>query len=462
MIRITLDNFAELLNCKYVGHKNIFFKRMILDSRKAEPGDLFLAVKGENADGHQYIKDAISKGAVGVVSFGGRGEIFSGEINCIFADNLERFLCQAARLIRKKTSARVIGITGSVGKTTTKDMLYSLLSFENKVIKTQGNLNNELGLPLTMSLADEETGYMILEMGMRGPDEIRYLCQMARPDYGIITNIEPVHAELLGSIENIARAKAEIAEEIPENGALIINFKDKDILEPFLKKCRAPIYTVGFDPDADYFIERILTASENISEYIIKNKQKRYKVQINAIGKHNIQDSAMVFALGRIIGVNDLAFDALKDISFSEMRFDIREVSGIKIINDAYNANPSSTSYSLDSLRNVEGKRKIFVFGDMFELGQYEKKGHEKIAEKIIENNIDYVFLVGERARFTYNKLIETGYENQRAFFFQNKEELLSTLKKCVSKGDVILLKASRGMHFETIAKDLEEYLNVL
>lgn len=462
MIKMTLARFAELSDCEYIGEKNIYFNRIILDSRKVRTGDLFVAVKGEKTDGHEYIGEAVNRGAVGVVSIGDPERILFEKVNYVFADNLESFLNKTAKVIRKHIGAKIIGITGSVGKTTTKDMLYTVLKEEYQVIKTEGNLNNELGLPITMSLANEETDYLILEMGMRGLGEIRYLCEMAEPDYGIITNIEPVHAEILGNIENIAKAKAEIADSIPREGALIINHKDREILEPFLVDSKAPVYTVGFEAEADFFIKDIVSEMEVITEYTIVNNAKQFNIKINAIGKHNIQNSAMVYALGKIIGVNNQSFNALENTLFSDMRFNVKEISGIKIINDAYNANLSSTSYSLDSLKKVTGNRKIFIFGDMFELGQYEKSGHEKIADKIIENKIDYVFLIGEKVQITYNKLLELGYEKDRVFIFEDKDNLVSLLEKYITKGDIILLKASRGMYLETIAKTLEEYLNVL
>lgn len=464
MIKISLKEFALLLGYEYQGEDDIFFNKVVLDSRKIEAGDLFVAIKGETTNGHQYISKAIEKGGVGVVSLGGE-DIILEKTNTLTdkkADTLEDFFYKTAKIIRKRVKSKVIGITGSAGKTTTKDMLYAVLKKEYDVVKTEGNLNNELGLPMTMSKANEKTDYMILEMGMRGLGEISYLVQISGADYGIITSIEPVHAELLGSIENIAKAKAEIAESIPTNGCLIISYKDKDILKPYLKDLKGKLITVGFSKNADYYIKEIISEKENFTEFILKNKNDERKIKINTPGRQNVQNAALVCALGDFINIKEESFSGLMDVEFSEMRFNIKEVSEVKIINDAYNANPAATCFSLESMGKVTGERKLFVFADMFELGDYEKVGHEQVAIKALEVGVDYIFLLGKNIAYTYDKLKEINYNMDHVFKFEEKSNLLEKLKETIQKKDVILLKGSRGMHLEEIDKDIKEYLNVL
>ena len=465
MIKLSLKDYAFLLGYEYQGDEEIYFNRIILDSRKVISGDLFLAVKGEETDGHKYISQALENGAVGVLSLGENQDVLLEKANYIIGnakDKIEEVFYKTGKIIKSKSKAKIIGITGSVGKTSTKDMLYAVLKKEFQVIKTEGNYNNELGLPMTMTKADENTDFMILEMGMRGLGEISYLSEIAEPDYGIITSIEPVHAELLGSIENIAKAKSEIAEKISQQGCLVINYKDKNLLMPNLNKFKGKIITVGFSKEADYFIKEITNEEEKGTEFILESKDNERKIRINVLGKHNVQNAAAVTALADYIGVNEKSLEGLQEVDFSEMRFSIKEVADVKIINDAYNANPSSTSFALESLSKIKGNRKIFIFADMFELGDYEKEGHERIGLKAKEEKVDIIFLLGDKVSYTYDKLRKINYNMKNVFFFNDRTQLLEQIKKIIQKGDVILLKGSRGMHLEKTEKEIEEFLNVL
>lgn len=465
MIKLSLKDYAFLLGYEYQGDEEIYFNRIILDSRKVISGDLFLAVKGEETDGHKYISQALENGAVGVLSLGENQDVLLEKANYIIGnakDTIEEVFYKTGKIIKSKSKAKIIGITGSVGKTSTKDMLYAVLKKEFQVIKTEGNYNNELGLPMTMTKADENTDFMILEMGMRGLGEISYLTEIAEPDYGIITSIEPVHAELLGSIENIAKAKSEIAEKISQQGCLVINYKDKNLLMPNLNKFKGKIITVGFSKEADYFIKEITNEEEKGTEFILESKDNERKIRINVLGNHNVQNAAAVTALADYIGVNEKSLEGLQEVDFSEMRFSIKEVADVKIINDAYNANPSSTSFALESLSKINGNRKIFIFADMFELGDYEKEGHERIGLKAKEEKVDIIFLLGDKVSYTYDKLRKINYNMKNVFFFNDRTQLLEQIKKIIQKGDVILLKGSRGMHLEKTEKEIEEFLNVL
>lgn len=465
MIKLSLKDYAFLLGYEYQGDEEIYFNRIILDSRKVISGDLFLAVKGEETDGHKYISQALENGAVGVLSLGENQDVLLEKANYIIGnakDTIEEVFYKTGKIIKSKSKAKIIGITGSVGKTSTKDMLYAVLKKEFQVTKTEGNYNNELGLPMTMTKADENTDFMILEMGMRGLGEISYLSEIAEPDYSIITSIEPVHAELLGSIENIAKAKSEIAEKISQQGCLVINYKDKNLLMPNLNKFKGKIITVGFSKEADYFIKEITNEEEKGTEFILESKDNERKIRINVLGKHNVQNAAAVTALADYIGVNEKSLEGLQEVDFSEMRFSIKEVADVKIINDAYNANPSSTSFALESLSKIKGNRKIFIFADMFELGDYEKEGHERIGLKAKEEKVDIIFLLGDKVSYTYDKLRKINYNMKNVFFFNDRTQLLEQIKKIIQKGDVILLKGSRGMHLEKTEKEIEEFLNVL
>lgn len=463
MIKISLKDFAKALDYQYQGDNQVYFSQIVLDSRKIEKDSLFLAIKGDKSDGHDFIEQAIEKGAVGVISFNNGQRLLLTKTNYIFAretDSLEDFFKRTAEFIRAKITGQVIAITGSVGKTTTKDMLYAILNKDASVIKTEENYNNELGLPMTMTRADENTKWLILEMGMRGKGEIAHLAQMARPKYGIITSIEPVHAELLGSLENIAAAKAELAAFLPEDGCLIINYKDREILAPYLKDCFAKILTVGFAQEADYHIKNISSHEGLSASFILRSKNKEIKINLNLPGKHNVQNAAMASALVDFLGLNQELLQGLEDVQYSQMRFKIREKAGVKIINDAYNANPASTCFSLDSLQKMQAKRKIFIFADMFELGPYEISGHEQVAEKINQVKPDYLFLLGEKVLHTYDKLKKINYNMEEVFTFKEKEAMHAKIKDILQAGDLLLLKGSRGMQLEESEKEIEAFLN--
>lgn len=463
MIKISLKEFAQALDYQYQGEENVYFSQIVLDSRKVEKGSLFLAFKGEKSDGHNYISQALQKGAVGVLSFKSGQKLLLSKTNYLFVkegDSLEDFFRKTAQLIREKIKGQVIAITGSVGKTTTKDMLYSILSADASVVKTEENYNNELGLPMTMTRADETTNWLILEMGMRGQGEIAYLAQLAKPQYGIITSIEPVHAELLGSLENIAAAKAELAPFLPENGCLIINYKDKDLLAPYLLDCRAQIITVGFAQEADFYIYDVDSQDGLTSSFSLRNKNKEVKININLSGMHNVQNAAMSSALIDFLALDPSLLEGLAHTDYSQMRFKINEKAGVKIINDAYNANPASTCFSLESLQKIQAKRKIFVFADMFELGSYEISGHEQVAEKIKQVKPDFTFLLGHKVLHTYDKLKKINYNMEGVFCFSDKEAMHAKLRDVLQEGDAILLKGSRGMQLEESEKEIEAFLN--
>lgn len=462
MIKISLKDFAKELNYKYQGQEEIYFSQIVLDSREVTEGSLFVAVKGQETDGHRFIDQALKKGAVGVVSFSGQDLLLS-KTNYVFAneeESLEEFFKKTGKLIKRRSQAKIIGITGSVGKTTSKDMLYSILKRQAPTIKTEGNFNNELGLPITMSRSDESTSWMILEMGMRGRGEISYLVDIAQPDHAIITSIEPVHAELLGSLEDIAAAKAEIGEQLSSQACLVINYKDREILLPHLKDCKAQIITVGFAKEADYFIEELITADQLTSSFLLKSREKTKEIKINIPGRHNVQNAAMVSALADFLGIDDRDLEGLSETQYSQMRFNLKEKQGVKIINDAYNANPASTSFALETLDRIEAKRKLFVFADMFELGAYEVSGHEEVAHKISQIKPDYIFLLGDRVAHTYDKLRKINYNMEGVFIFKEKNDLHAKIKDILETGDLILLKGSRGMQLEETEKEIEAFLN--
>ncbi|NLT95196.1 MAG: UDP-N-acetylmuramoyl-tripeptide--D-alanyl-D-alanine ligase, partial [Clostridia bacterium] len=258
MLELTMKDLAKILGGCYQGAADVFPKGVAIDSRRVKKGDLFFALKGEKSDGHLFVDAALENGAVGAVISDVEKVENPKSKNIIICEDPQRFLQALAKLVRQNLRLPVIAVTGSTGKTSTKDMIFSILEQRYKTLKTQGNYNNELGLPLTLCAIDKSHEALVLEMGMRGLGQISFLCQLAQPTHGVITNIGHVHAELLGSQEKIAQAKAELLEFLPKEGTVLLNIEDRSLLSPWLKNCRAEILWFGINDAADIYATDII------------------------------------------------------------------------------------------------------------------------------------------------------------------------------------------------------------
>ncbi|MGI6553219.1 MAG: UDP-N-acetylmuramoyl-tripeptide--D-alanyl-D-alanine ligase [Bacillota bacterium] len=377
-----------------------------IDSRTLRPGELFFALPGERVDGHRYVKQALAQGGAGAVV----SQLDdSGEEGCPWAGTLLqvpdtlRALQQLACYWRDKCGVPVIGVTGSNGKTTTKDLIFSVLQERLPVLKTEGNLNTEIGLPLTLLRLKGWHQAAVLEMAMRGPGQIGFLCQMARPVVGVITNIGTAHFELLGSRENIARAKGELLEALPEGGLAVLNREDSGSLflgEKLQEKGTVQVLYYGFGADADLRAENLKKSLEGV-EFILDYRGQKQEVHLPLPGEHNVLNSLAAAAVGCHLGMTlpEIA-GGLSRAIISEKRLEKRRgIGGSIIINDTYNANPASVKASLGVLSVASGRR-IAVLGDMRELGSLTEEGHREIGRYIVEKGIDYLLTVGELARW--------------------------------------------------------------
>lgn len=422
------------------------------DTRTLRPGDLFLALRGEVHDGHAFLAQAIDKGAKGIViSEPGLAEKYmTRDLNIILVDNTLHGLHRLALWHRQKFDVPVIGITGSNGKTTTKDMVAAVLNEKFNVLKTEGNYNNEIGLPLTLLKLLPEHEAVVLEMGMRGLGEIDVLCQIANPTAGVITNIGVTHFELLGSVENIAKAKGELLEHIPTSGFALLNGED-EWSHRLGSLCRGKVLFFGFSQQAHIKAENVSLGE--VSRFDVEAFGKKMNVHLPLPGEHNVLNALAAAGVGLQLGLSlEEIASGLNKVKLSAMR--LAKVAGINntiIINDAYNANPTSTKASLQVLVSSQGERKIAVLGDMRELGAIEEESHFQIGEYVVQLGIDHLIAVGNLANFMAEGAICAGMPKEKALAFADNDGAKRYLRSLLMPGDVILVKGSRAVKMEEI-----------
>ena len=367
-------------------------------------------------------------------------------------------LQEISRYKRNLYNIPVIAITGSVGKTSTKDLVASVLSKKYKVLKTQGNYNNEIGLPLTiLSLKDEEA--MVLEMGMNQLGEISTLTNIAKPDVAIITNIGTAHIGNLGSRENILKAKLEILEGLNKEGIFVIN-NDNDLLSKWNNEENNSIKTItyGMENKSDFFAYNIVL-KEDGSTYKIEVDNKEYEVKIKVGGKHFVSNGLCAIAVGKIfeIKMEDI-LDGIYNFELTKKRMEIKKSKkGATVINDSYNANYDSMKAAIEYLGKVNKKRKIAILGDMLELGEYAEKLHKKVGHDIYINNIDVLICVGELSKYIAQEAIKNGMKEKNVYIFKGKKETIEFLKEIETSEDAILIKASNSLNFSQITDSICE-----
>lgn len=455
MLNHNAGMLADALGIEYRGDRNAVFSAVEIDSRKIRPGEMFAAFRGAGTDGNIYAAKALEAGA-SVLLLSDRTVFAETDANAFYSPDPQETVQEIASYIRKNAGKRFFaGITGSVGKTSTKEILYGILNARFRVKKTEGNRNNELGFPLTVSRLEEEDDGIILEMGMRGKGQVDFLCGIAAPDYGIITNIAPVHLELLGSMEDIADAKSEILKHIPSGGCAFLNSADCGYLEPFVGRCRGRVCWFG-ENEGDIILKGIVSSGEAGTVYQVEYFGREETFALPMIGRHQCINSLPCIGLAALLGMTaEEIREGLKSIHPGEMRFAITEKDGIRFINDAYNANPLSVIAALESLQKVGGRRKTAVIGDMYELGLYEREGHLE-AGRAVSGKADFLVTVGELGKTVAEGAAEN-MDCDKIFSFEDKKEAVSFLAGFLQEGDTVLFKASRGMALEEMINTLME-----
>lgn len=433
-----LKDFSEVLKREKLNEllfeefsKKVQIKNVVMDSRKVTEGSLFFAIN----NGNSYVKDVLDKGASLVIA--DNTDVVDERI--VKVSDTIATMQDLATKYRNKLDIQVIGITGSNGKTSTKDIIYSLLSKKAKTLKTEGNYNNHIGLPYTLLNVTDEEKFVVLEMGMSSLGEIRRLGEISNPDYAIITNIGDSHIEFLKTRDNVFTAKTELLE--------FVDKEDTFVCGDDVYLAKLDVNKIGFNEENNYRIESY-EFSDKGSKFTLDGKE----YQMSLLGKHNISNTAIAIEMAKKIGLSEEEIkEGLKNIKISNMRFQEIRVGEDIYINDAYNASPTSMKASIDTLNEIyNDKYKIAILGDMLELGEDEVNYHVEVLNYLLDKNIKLVYLYGERMKKAYDIFIKNNSEEYRFWHYSTKEEIVESLKS-IKMEKVILLKASRGTALEDI-----------
>lgn len=455
MKNMTLANIAAACGGTYHGNEEDQNKEVLsitTDSRKAEPGCLFIAIRGERVDGHDFVDSVFEKDALCVLS---EQELPEAKGNYILTESTLQAIKDIAEFYRQQLSAKVVGITGSVGKTSTKEVIASVLAEKYKVLKTLGNFNNELGLPLTVFRLREEHQVAVLEMGISDFGEMHRLSKIARPDVCVMTNIGQCHLENLKDRDGILRAKSEIFDYLSEKGAVILNGDDDKLSTIKEVKGIRPVF-FGVESGREIYADEIKPRGLKGIQCRIHAGEESFSVQIPIPGRHMVLNALAATAVGITMGLNVEQIKAgIEKLQSLGGRFHIIEKGGMFIIDDCYNANPVSMKASLDVLRDAE-HRKVAILGDMFELGENAAELHAGVGCHAAKNEIDLLICVGEASRHMAEAAFQTGGCGE-VLQVPTLASLLEVLPKLVQADDTILVKASHGMHFEKVVERLTE-----
>ena len=430
---------------------NLLVKDFSIDTRTINKGEMYISLKGDNNDGNDFIESAIKKGCSGVIFSGNIDENIIKENNIIFikVEDTTVALQQMAKYKRSKYNIPVVAITGSVGKTSTKDIISSVMSKKYNVLSTKGNLNNHIGLPLTLLGLDNHDA-MCIEMGMNHFKELSLLTNILKPTLAVITNIGTAHIGNLGSRENILKAKLEILEGLTTKQVIVNN--DNDLLHNWNKKNNYyEVTTYGIKNKSDYIANNIILNLDN-STFDIKVNDKIHNIEIDVPGEHFIYNALCAISVGNLLNIDMLdIIDGIKDFKLSSKRMEIRKANDITLLIDCYNANYDSMKSAIEVLGKFKN-RKIAVLGDMLELGEYSEELHTKIGNVIDENNINILITVGNYSKYIYeNSNIDKKYK------CKDNKEAIEILKNITKNDDIILFKASNSMNFIEIVNNYAE-----
>ena len=456
MESLSIKELVEASNGTLVqGNELDTIKNIVIDSRKATDVDVFIAIIGENLDGHNFMQSALENGCKTFIKNKSNGiKIISSDINLIEVEDTTKALGDIAKYYKEKFKIPYIGVTGSVGKTTTKDMIYAAISTEFNTLKNEGNFNNHIGVPLTLFNLNSEHECAIIEMGMSNFNEIEYLANIVNPKIGVISNIGLSHIENLGSQDGILKAKLEITSNFDKSNTLIVNGDDKYLSKICKDDLEYDLKTFGFDKNNDIYCTEY-SISEDSLNFKCAIDGKEEEIFIPTVGKHNIYNAMASILVGLSLGMNleDIK-TGLRNFKASKMRLDIIKKDNITIINDAYNASPDSMKAALDILGRYKNRR-VAILGDMFEMGKHSEYGHRLVGEYTI-NNADILITIGKDSKYISDESINLGLNKGNVYHFDDKETAIDQLSDIINDGDVVLVKASRGMQLENIV----QYLN--
>lgn len=467
MVPLKLEMILKTFRVKFIGYKNEEFLSVSTDSRIPQERGLFFALAGERFDGHDFVNQAIDNGNIGIVI---RKDMFEKvkerigkkihDITLFCVPDTLRALGDLASAYLKSHKAKRIAITGSCGKTTTKELLASILSVNNKVVYTEGNLNNLIGLPLTSFRVTTDTDFAILEMGMNAFGEIKRLTEIVEPHIGLITNVRPAHLEGVGSIDGVLKAKWELFENSPDDCICIINLDDERIskLESSLQrkkiKCSAKM-------DADVTLASMPIIFEDHTEVKLKIMNNYVKIKLPIPGIHNVDNLIMASAAASAIGISPEEIkEGVESVTPPKGRMNLLRFGKVVVIDDSYNANPSSMENALRFLSSFNSGQRIAVLADMLELGLESSSLHQYIGKVVAElRNIDALILLGREISALKEGAIKEGYPENRIFMAVSHQDVVSVIKRLIKNDSVVLVKGSHSMQMEKVVEELKAIL---
>jgi UDP-N-acetylmuramoyl-tripeptide--D-alanyl-D-alanine ligase len=459
------------------GHEHIAAPQEItqgvIDSREASPGSLFVAMAGENTDGHDYVTQAFQAGAFlalierpvegGHAVLDLRKEVSAEDLAdlefplCLRVKSSLEALQQIARHWRSMLSPQVIGVTGSVGKSTTKELTAEILEQRFCTFRNPGNLNNEIGLPLSMLSLTEEHEQAVFEMGFYVPGEIALLCEIARPQVGVVTNVSEVHLERAKTMEAIVQGKTELVENLPAapEGTAILNY-DEPLVRNMSEDTRARVFYYGLSPEADLWANEVQGLGLEGVRFVLHYQESAYHVRVPLLGRHSVHTALRATSVGLVQGLSwEEIVNGLKSENSQLRLVAVQGPHGSLLLDDTYNAAPPSVIAALNLLSELEGKH-IAVLGDMLELGDFEERGHRMVGVRAAQV-VDELIAVGERAKWIADEAQKAGLDTGCIHLLADSEEATEYLRDRIGEGDVVLVKGSHGLRMDKIVSALEE-----
>ena len=444
-------------NVHGMADSNLLFSNVIHDSRLVVPGDLFVALRGEQQDGHRYIEDARSAGAAGALvdaawldHLGPSSEDF---VYIVVSDTLEA-LHRLAAYWRRLFNIRMVGITGSIGKSSTKEIIAAVAAARFNVLRSVGSYNNEVGLPVSVLRLTPDTDVAVVEMGGAYRfGEISELAEIAKPDIGVVTNVTHSHLSRMGSLEAIAQTKVELVRALPQDGLALLNADDSRVAAMSAEAgCR--VQTYGLAEESDLRAIDVVGLGSDGIEFTLARGDQTDRVHVPLLGRHSVHMTLAGIGVGLELGMD------LSDIirGFGAPNVQLRliltpAINGATILDDHYNANPASSNAALTLLSELDAGRRLAVFGDMLEMGEFEEEAHRIVGRRVAET-ADGLLTVGERARYMHDEFVVVA-PNALALHFDTKEDLTAALRELIGAGDLVLIKGSRGVQMETVIDEL-------
>ncbi len=463
MFQITLDELTKVVQGEIQSgpyQDDQLIRGISIDSRNIEKGNLFLAIPGERFDGHQFVKQATEKGAQAAVIAKHKKHTIDQEVfnktAVILVEDTKKALRDIAYWHRQKFDIPAVAVTGTNGKTTTKDMIAQVLSSQFKVLKSPKSYNNLVGVPLTLFQLNSSSEALVIELGMSSPGEIGILTKISNPSMGVITNIGPAHLESMQSTEKIARAKFELPDNMSTPRTLILNADDRILAKRIKQKKKDErVISFGIEKKADFSADRIKV---NGKGYISFRVNRDVTINLRLLGIHNVYNALAAFVVGSLLKLDPQEIkQKLERHTPSELRMELVQIRDIRVINDSYNANPVSMEKALETLKKIKTSgRKIAVLGDMLELGEETIDFHLELGRKVASLGIDLLLVVGELARFIGEGAKEAGMSSGDILTFENNQQVSFYLLENLKEGDLVLVKGSRKMKTEEVVLSLK------